>query len=57
MASGDLDGDIYWINWNEKFLENFIEQPPNTKEETPAKPVKIKIWLLNSLQDFKIIMI
>ena len=24
MASGDLDGDIYWINWNENFINSFM---------------------------------
>lgn len=37
MASGDLDGDIYWINWREDFINSFVEQPPNGKEE--SKPV------------------
>ncbi|CAI2367533.1 unnamed protein product [Moneuplotes crassus] len=29
MASGDLDGDIYWVNWREEFVQNFTESPPH----------------------------
>jgi hypothetical protein len=36
MASGDLDGDIYWINWNQNFIDGFQEQPPNGDEEFKA---------------------
>ena len=54
MACGDLDGDIYWINWREEFLDNFNEQPPNgadkglTKmlEETKVEVPKVdKHWV------------
>ena len=34
MASGDLDGDIYWINWREDFVKNYTEKPPNGEEDT-----------------------
>lgn len=41
MASGDLDGDTYWINWRPEFVNNFAEQPPWAKvghEPQPEKP-------------------
>ncbi|CAI2372036.1 unnamed protein product [Moneuplotes crassus] len=28
MGSGDLDGDIYWINWRLEFVYNFLEKKP-----------------------------
>ncbi|CAI2372025.1 unnamed protein product [Moneuplotes crassus] len=31
MGSGDLDGDIYWINWRPEFVYNYIEKEPDTK--------------------------
>ena len=31
MASGDLDGDIYWINWRGEFVANYQEHPPYSK--------------------------
>ncbi|CAI2372647.1 unnamed protein product [Moneuplotes crassus] len=31
MGSGDLDGDIYWINWRPDFVYNYIEKEPDTK--------------------------
>jgi hypothetical protein len=37
MACGDLDGDIYWINWREEFLDNFNEQPPNGADKGLTK--------------------
>ena len=29
MGSGDLDGDIYWINWRKEFVENYDEKKPD----------------------------
>ena len=37
MSSGDLDGDIYWINWRKEFIENFKEYPPHQKQSCPVK--------------------
>jgi hypothetical protein len=46
MASGDLDGDIYWINWRPDFIDNFIEQPPWTKKE-PELPIQKPFSMFN----------
>ena len=35
MGTGDLDGDIYWINWNKTFVEQFEEYPPEEKDVNP----------------------
>lgn len=37
MASGDLDGDIYWINWRKEFIDNFHEYPAYQKQDGPVK--------------------
>ena len=29
MGSGDLDGDVYWINWRKEFVDNYIEREPD----------------------------
>lgn len=28
MAGADLDGDVYWVCWDKKFLNAFSESPP-----------------------------
>ncbi|CAI2367875.1 unnamed protein product [Moneuplotes crassus] len=33
MGCGDLDGDIYWINWRSEFVDNYIEKEPDVQEE------------------------
>ena len=29
MGSGDLDGDVYWINWRKEFVQNYNEREPD----------------------------
>lgn len=45
MGSGDLDGDIYWINWNPTFLNSYIEQDPDLPD-VESDPI-VKDDLLN----------
>ena len=35
MGTGDLDGDIYWISWNDFFVQQFQEYPPEEKDSNP----------------------
>ena len=35
MGTGDLDGDIYWISWNQKFLFQYREYPAEEKDVCP----------------------
>lgn len=37
MASGDLDGDIYWINWRKEFIDGFVQQSACEKKEDQLK--------------------
>ena len=38
MGSGDLDGDLYWVNWNPMLVKNYREAEPDGAdiEEEPA---------------------
>ena len=33
MGTGDLDGDLYWINWNPNFVDHYKEAAPNKPEK------------------------
>ena len=32
MGTGDLDGDLYWINWNPKLVNDYKEYEPSKPE-------------------------
>lgn len=50
MSCGDLDGDIYWINWRKEFVENFIEKEPNKGNQQLPKAEESKEVFCNALK-------
>lgn len=64
MASGDLDGDIYWISWRKEFIDSFTESTPNgdfeelkisndePKEEKPiSRSIEERLYIAESDSD------
>ena len=53
MGCGDLDGDIYWINWRPEFVDNYHEKSPVVPENN-KEDLDIELKLNNYIPPQKI---
>ena len=39
MGAGDLDGDIYWINWRKEFIDAYMEAPAEDRDNLHSSSI------------------